>query len=192
MNTNLSKINNINNLNNYQDYNNVDNKKELTEIINTDINSSAISFDKIISDFANCLYYKRIRFSNVFPSINLEKVINNQTISADDLRLGFQNANFDLTEQEFSVLMAHFDPINKNKVLVEDLKHEIAKYQPKYFNQSYQKIDPKLIEKKLEKNYYSSSPGVFIRDKSKSDLLNGMNKIESFLNKNNITTENCF
>ena len=188
INTNSAKINNINN---YEDYNNINNKKELTEIINTDINTSAISFDKIISDFANCLYNKRIRFSNVFPSINLEKVINNQTISDDELRLGFKNVDFDLSEQEFSVLMTHFDPINKNKVLVEDLKHEIAKYQPKYFNQSYQKVDPGLIERKLDKNFYSSSP-VFIRDKSKSDLLNGMNKIQSFLNRKHITPENFF
>ena len=172
--------------------NNINNKKELIEIIKTDINTSAISFDKIISDFANSLYNNKIRFSNVFPSINLEKVINNQTISADDLRLGFKNANFDVNESEFSVLMTHFDPINKNTVLVEDLKHEIAKFQPKYFNQNYQKVDPKLIEKKLEKKIYSPPPDVFIRDKSKSDLLNGMNKIQSFLIRKNITPENFF
>ena len=167
------------------------NKKIITDIINTNINTSSISFDKIISDFAHCLYNNRIRFNNVFPSINLEKIINNQTISDETLRLGFQNANFEITEQEFSVVMTHFDPINKNKVLVEDLKHEIAKYEPKYFNQSYQKIDPDVIKAKLEDKQFSSS-GTFTRDSTKVNLLNGMNKIQTFLDKNKITPENFF
>ena len=120
------------------------------DIINTQINSSAISFDKIMSDFAHYLFSNRIRFNSIFPSINLEKIINNQTISDETLKLGFQNANFSLSEKEFSVLMTHFDPINKTKVLVEDLKHEISKYEPKYFKQSYQKIDPEEFENKLK------------------------------------------
>ena len=46
--------------------------------------------------------------------------------------------------------MSHFCPINKNKVLVEDLKHEISKYEPYYFKQNYQKIDPEEIENRLK------------------------------------------
>ena len=191
INTNSIKIdNNIDNIDNSnQDINK--NKNVITEIINTNINTSSISFDKIISDFAQCLNNNRIRFNNVFPSINLEKVINNQTISEETLKLGFQNAGFDITDQEFSVVMTHFDPINKKTILVEDLKHEIAKYQPKYFNQSYQKIDPQIIESRLnDKNFVSS--GAFNRDISKVNLLNGMNKIQSYLNKQKISPENFF
>ena len=169
---------------------NPDTKKVITEIINTDINTSSISFDKIISDFAHCLYNNRIRFNSVFPSIHLEKIINNQTISEETLKLGFQNAGFDLTPQEFSVVMTHFDPINKNKVVVEDLKHEIAKYEPKYFNQSYQKIDTEKIKSQLDEAKNFSSSGAFNRDPTKNNLLNGMNKIQNFLEKNNITPEN--
>ena len=183
INTDTHNVNNI--------IDNSKNKKIITEIINTDINTSSISFDKIISDFAHFLYNNRIRFNNVFPSINLEKIINNQTISDDTLRLGFQNANFEITDQEFSVLMTHFDPINKNKVFVEDLKHEIAKYEPKYFNQSYQKIDPDVIKAKLQEKQFSSS-GTFTRDSTKVNLLNGMYKIQTFLDKNKITPENFF
>ena len=167
-----------------------DDKQVLTEIINTDINTSSISFDKIIADFAHCLYNNRIRFSSVFPSIDLEKIINNQTISEETLKLGFQNAGFDLTQQEFSVVMTHFDPINKNKVKVEDLKHEIAKYEPKYFNQSYQKIDPEQIKSKLDEEKTVQLSDTIKRDPSKMNLTNGMNKIQNFLVKNNITPEN--
>ena len=182
INTDSHKIDNI--------QENIDNKKVITEIINTNINTSSISFDKIIADFAHCLYNRRIRFNKVFPSINLEKIINNQTISEDELKRGFRNTGFDLTPQEFSVVMTHFDPINKKKALVEDLKHEIAKYEPKYFNQSYQKIDPTKIKSKLDEERNFPPSGTFQRDSTKVNLLNGMNKIQSFLIKNNISPEN--
>ena len=173
-----SNINNINNINNNQ---------QLTEKINTDINTSSISFDKIMSNFAQCLYHNRIRFSNAFPSIDLEKIINNQEISAEELRQGFENANFRVNDQEFSVIMTHFDPINNKRVLVEDLKHEIAKYQPKYFSQHYQRV----LKPQINMDNIPMST-TFRRDISKSDLLNGMNKVQSFLNKNNISPENFF
>ena len=100
---------------------------------NTQINTSTISFEKIMSEFSKYLYNNRIRFNSIFLSIKLDQIVNNQTISAETLKLGFQNASFPLTEKEFSVIMTHFDPINKTKVLVEELKHEISKYEPKYF-----------------------------------------------------------
>ena len=184
INTNSSNINNINNINNHID----DNNRGLTEIINTDINTSAISFDKIMSNFAQYLFNNRIRFSAVFPSIDLEKVINNQTISADTLNAGFKNSGFEISDKEFAVLMSHFDPINNNKVMVEELKHEIAKYQPKYFNQRYQKVDQNIIQEQLVNTNFSA----FNRDKSKNNLLNGMNKIQNFIIRNKISPDNFF
>ena len=118
-------------------------------MINTQINTSTISFEKIMSEFAKYLFNNRIRFNLIFPSIKLDQIVNNQTISAETLKLGFQNASFPLSEKEFSVIMTHFDPINKSKVLVEELKHEISKYEPKYFSQSYQRINTEEIDNKL-------------------------------------------
>ena len=162
------------------------------ELINTQINTSIISFDKIISDFAHFLFSNRIRFGLIFPSINLQKVINNQTISDETLRLGFQNANYPISDKEFSVVMTHFDPINKSKVSVENLKHEISKYEPKYFTQSYQKIDPDEIETKLmiksqelEKSATTNRKNVF-----NTNLLNGMDKIKNYIERNNLSIEN--
>ena len=160
-----------------------------TEIINTDINTSSISFDKIISDFAHCLYNNRIRFNDVFPSIQLDKIINNQTISDETLKLGFENAGFELSDKEFSVVMTHFDPINKNTVSVENLMNEISKYVPKYFNQSYQKIDKRVIEPKYNEQNFTSS-NAFSKKKSNPLVLKGMNKIQSFLRRNKLSPEN--
>ena len=171
INTNSSNINNINNNN---------------QLLTTNINTSVKSFDKLMSNFAQCLSNNRIRFSDAFPSINLDKIINNQTISKEEVQKGFYNANFKVSEEELSVIMGHFDPTNSGKIFVEDLKHEIAKYQPKYFTQSYQKV----IQPIISKNNIPIS--TFSRDMSKSDLLNGMNKIQSFLNTNNISPENFF
>ena len=111
-----------------------------------------VSFDKIISEFAHYLFTNKKRFYSIFPSISLEKKINNQTITAENLKLGFQKASFSISDKEFLVVMAHFDPINKAKVKVEDLKHEIEKYAPLYFKQSFQRIDSEEIEKNLNKN----------------------------------------
>ena len=160
-----------------------------TEIINTDINTSSISFDKIISDFAHCLYNNRIRFNDVFPSIQLGKIINNQTISEETLKLGFENAGFDLSEKEFSVVMTHFDPINKKTVSVESLMNEISKYEPKYFNQSYQNVDKGVIEPKYNEQNLALS-NTFTKKKSNPLVVKGMNKIQSFLRRNKITPEN--
>jgi len=160
-----------------------------TEIINTDINTSSISFDKIISDFAHCLYNNRIRFSDVFPSIQLDQIISNQTISAETLKLGFENAGFDLSEKEFSVVMTHFDPINKSSISVESLMNEISKYEPKYFNQNYQKVDKGVLEPKYNDQNYASS-NAFSKRKYNPHFLKGMNKIQSFLRRNKISPEN--
>ena len=168
-----------------------DNLATKTELINTDINTSSISFDQIMSEFAHFLNNKRIRFNDIFPSIHLDKIINNQTIDAKTLKIGFNKSGFDLTEQEYSVIMTHFDPINKNLVSVEDFKHEIAKYVPKYFSQSYQKINRGDIESKLSKKNLTSSKAVG-KTSSNIPLLNGMNKIQSFLNRNKISPENFF
>ena len=168
-----------------------ENNKIPLDIINTQIISPAISFDKIMSDFAHYLFSNRIRFNSIFPSINLEKIINNQTISDETLKLGFQNANFSLTEKEFSVVMTHFDPINKAKVLVEDLKHEISKYEPKYFKQSYQKKDPEELENKLKvKSLELEKSATFGKNVFNSNLLNGMNKFKTFLERNKLSVEN--
>ena len=162
-----------------------------TEIINTDINTSSISFDQIMTEFAHYLSNNRIRFNDIFPSIHIDKIINNQTIDAKTLKLGFNKSGFDLSEQEFSVIMTHFDPINKNSVSVEDFKHEIAKYVPKYFSQSYQKINRGEIESKISKKNLPSSK-VVGKKSSNIPLLNGMNKIRSFLSRNKISPENFF
>ena len=164
-------------------------------LINTQINTSVISFDKIMSEFAHYLFTNRIRFSFIFPSINLEKVINNQTISDETLKLGFQNASYPINDKEFSVIMSHFDPINKNKVLVEDLKHEISKYEPHYFKQNYQKIDPEEIENRLKakgRELEKSAASNLGKKNFDSNLLNGMNKIQTFLDRNKLTVENFF
>ena len=168
-----------------------DNIAPKTELINTDINTSSISFDQIMQEFAHYLNNKRIRFNDIFPSIHLDKIINNQTIDAKTLKIGFNKSGFDLTEQEYSVIMTHFDPINKNIVSVEDFKHEIAKYVPKYFSQSYQKINRGEIESKLSKKNLTSTKAVG-KKSTNIPLLNGMNKIQSFLNRNKISPENFF
>ena len=129
-----------------------ENNKINTEIANTQLNTGEVSFDKIISEFAHYLFTNKKRFSSIFPSISLEKIINNHTITAETLKLGFQRASYPISDKEFSVVMTHFDPINKAKVKVEDLKHEIEKYAPLYFKQSFQRIDSEEIEKNLNKN----------------------------------------
>ena len=187
--------NNIINSNIEKDEDENDKINKSLELINTQINTSVISFDKIMSEFAHYLFTNRIRFSSIFPSINLEKLINNQTISAETLKLGFQNASYPISEKEFSVIMTHFDPVNKEKVLVEDLKHEISRYEPYYFKQNYQKIDPEEIENRLKqknRELEKSATSTFGKNVFNSNLLNGMNKIQTFLDRNNLTVENFF
>ena len=168
----------------------VNNKKELTEIIKTDIKPkpSCRSFDKIMSDFANHLSKKRKRFNEIFPSINLEEIQNNQTISEEDLKYAIRKSSFKITDEEFSILMNQFDPNNQNQILVEDLKHEIAKYQPKYFREKYQTIDRESIDRKLNNKDFVPQGNY----NNKPYLLNGMHKIQTFLDKKKITIENFF
>ena len=155
------------------------NKSSLSGIKNLDFNLTP--FDKIMSDFAQYLNNNQIRFSDAFPA-------NSQVISDEELKTGFKNSGFDMTEQEFWIIIKHFDPVNQNKILLEDLKKEIAKYQPKYFNQYYQKVDQDVLDtKKFNENYFSSSRGF---DKNKLDFLNGMYKIQKFLEKEKISQEN--
>ena len=160
------------------------NKEDLNKnyIRGINLDSNLTPFNKIMSDFAQYLNNNQIRFSDVFPSIN------SQVINDEELKSGFKNSGFDITENEFSIIINQFDPINKNKVLLEDLKREIAKYQPKYFNQNYQKMDQDILDtKKFNETYFTSSRGF---NKNKLDFLNGMYKIQKFLDKNKITEEN--
>ena len=175
----------INTSSNIIDNNN--SKKEVkTEIINTDLKPkpSSRSFDEIISDFAFHLSSKRKRFNEIFPSINLEEIQNNQTITDEELKRGFKKSKFPITEKEFSVLMSQFDSNNQKQILVEDFKHEISKHQPKYFREKYQFKVPELKSKDFvpQGNYNTNKPY----------LLNGMHKIQTFLDKEKISTENFF
>ena len=172
-----------------------ENNKINTEIANTQLNTGEVSFDKIISEFAHYLFTNKKRFSSIFPSISLEKIINNQTITAETLKLGFQRASYPISDKEFSVVMTHFDPINKDKVNVEDLKHEIEKYAPLYFKQSFQKIDSEEIEKKLKikgRQLELSNSASFGKRAFNANLLNGMNKIKIFLDKKKLPVDNFF
>ena len=125
----------------------------------------------------------------IFPSIDLEKIINNQTITEDTLRSGFDNANYQISDKEINIIMTHFDPVNKSKILVEDLKHEISNYEPKYFDQRYQKRDSNNIENQLNKVEVSASFG---KNVFNTNLMNGMDKIKNYLERNKLSTENFF
>ena len=128
--------------------------KDLESKLSTLEETNQILLERINTNERNFqIQLKQLQVNNLEERENrykAEKVINNQTISDETLRLGFQNANYPISDKEFSVVMTHFDPINKSKVSVENLKHEISKYEPKYFTQSYQKIDPDEIETKLK------------------------------------------
>ena len=172
-----------------------ENNKMPIEMINTQITQGEVSFDKIISEFAHYLFTNKKRFSSIFPSISLEKIINNQTITAETLKLGFQRASYPISDKEFSIVMTHFDPINKEKVNVEDLKHEIEKYAPLYFKQSFQKIDSEEIEKKLKqkgRELELSASTNFGKRAFNANLLNGMNKIKTFLDRKKLPVDNFF
>ena len=160
---------------------------------NEDNYEESSPFDKLMGEFAHYLFNNHIRFSSIFPTINLEKIINNQTISKETLILGFQNANFQINEKEISIIMTHFDPINKSKISVEELKHEIAKFEPKYFSQGYQKIDSDEIAKELKNagNKIENSAN-FGKNRYTSNLMNGMDKIKNYLDRNNLSPEKFF
>ena len=165
------------------------------EQINTQTITSPVSFEKIMSEFARYLFTNKIRFSSIFPSINLEKIINNQTITDEALKLGFENASFHLSDKEFSVIMTHFDPINKSKVVVEELKHEIEKYAPLYFKQNFQKIDNDELDKKIKakgREMEQSAASNFGKNIYNANLLNGMNKIQNYIDRKKLTPEKFF
>ena len=193
--TNAPNINNNinNNILNAENEENKSENKMPIEMINTQINTSTISFEKIMSEFAKYLFNNRIPFNSIFPTIKIDQIVNNQTISAKTLKQGFEDASFPLSEKEFSVIMTHFDPINKSKVLVEELKHEISKYEPKYFSQSYQRTNIEEIDNKLaiKSREIVKSPN-FGKTKYNANLLNGMNKIKNYLERNNIPINNFF
>ena len=172
-----------------------DNNQIPIEQISTQINPPAVSFEKIMSEFARYLFTNKIRFSSIFTTISLEKIINNQTISAETLKLGFDNASFPLSDKEFSVIMTHFDPINKSKVVVEELKHEIEKYAPLYFKQNFQKLDADELDKKIKakgREMEQSAASNFGKNIYNVNLLNGMNKIQNFLERKKLTVEKFF
>jgi len=174
---------------------NEDNNNIPIEQINTQTITSPVSFEKIMSEFARYLFTNKIRFSSIFPSINLEKIINNQTITDEALKLGFENASFHLSDKEFSVIMTHFDPINKSKVVVEELKHEIEKYAPLYFKQNFQKIDNDELDKKIKakgREMEQSAASNFGKNIYNANLLNGMNKIQNYIDRKKLTPEKFF
>ena len=183
--TNAPNLNNSNdNINNKNFKEDDDDNEE--EIIDT---STPLSFEKIMAEFAHYLFNNHIRFNTIFPSIDLEKIINNQTITEDTLRSGFDNANYHISDKEINIIMTHFDPVNKSKILVEDLKHEISNYEPKYFDQRYQKRDSNNIENQLNKVEVSASFG---KNVFNTNLMNGMDKIKNYLERNKLSTENFF
>ena len=91
---------------------------------------------KILNNFSQTLFNNKFAFKDVFPTI--QDNVKNQTISAQELERGFQKVRFPLSKQELDKIMFYFDPNSKSKIEVEKLKNEIKKYEPNYFNQSFQ------------------------------------------------------
>ncbi len=106
--------------------------------------------DKILKNFSHTLFNNKFAFKDVFPTI--QDNAQNQTISAQDLERGFQKVRFPLSYQELDKLMIYFDPNSKRKIEVEKLKNEIKKYEPNYFNQSFQNSKTIVPQKPINTN----------------------------------------
>ena len=182
VNDDKSKLNNSNNAN--IRLNNIDPNQSVNSLLNSNIITST-PFEKIISDFAHYLNNHRIKFNSIFPSINLERVISNQTITGDELKSGFQNANFPLSYENYQNLMQHFDSNSKNIVKVDDLKSEISKFEPQYFEQEFQKSDNNHQQRQqlFQSGFSMNSQG----NAENNKILNGIGKIMSYLDYNKIS-----
>ena len=189
--TNVGNVNmDKNNLNNVNiNLKNIDPNQSVNSLLKSSIVIST-SYEKIISDFAHFLNNHGIKFNSVFPSINLLKPINNQTITGEELHKGILNAGLPLSYEDYQTLMQHFDPTSKNIVKVDDLKSEIAKYEPQYFGQMFQKNDNEIQPQKqfLQTGFSMNSQATPENKK----ILNGIGKIMAYLDYNKISPENFF
>ena len=154
MDNNKSNLNTLKNQNQSQINNRFNSSiNDNNKNINIDNNDAT---GKILKNFSQTLFNNKIPFNSIFPSDNNNA---NQTISYQELERGIQKTNYPLTKQELNILINHFDPISKNKIEVEKLKNDIKKYEPTYFNESFNnpnqtnlKTLNTIIQPKIENN----------------------------------------
>ena len=151
-------------------------------VLNDNIEDPA---DRQIKFFAHFINNNRIPFYKIFPSIKLNNVIPNQTISKFDLELGFKNANYPINNNDTLLILQKFDPLARNTVKVDDLKNEISKYEPKYFNEPYQ-------NKNLNSSAINQSNLPLNQTLATNSAMNGFNKVRNYLSNNKLTAQKYF
>ena len=100
------------------------------------------------------------------------------------LKNGFKLANFPINNADVNLLLTYFDPITKDKVKVIQLKDEISKYAPTYFNQPYQNATS--MQSKTQPSLQLA------QTLTNTVALNGINKISSYLKQNKMNPTTFF
>ena len=137
---------------------------------------------KILCDFSKYLEAQKIRFVQIFPSALSQ--FPDQIIREFELKNGFKLANFPINNADVNLLLAYFDPITKDKVKVIQLKDEISKYAPTYFNQPYQNATS--MQSKTQPSLQLA------QTLTNTVALNGINKISSYLKQNKMNPTTFF
>ena len=180
-----SSFNNSNLIKKNEPQENENSKRVISSINDNQKNSIKLDDkDKILSNFSHAISNSKIPFYVLFP--NVKNNLQNQTIPAEDLKRAFQKANYPIKDQEFNILMQSFDPLQRSKVEVNKLKEEIQKNEPNYFNQNYQ--DPNKAINSADNQFKSTLNSQI----PMNSTLNGMSKIKSYLNDNNIPPQSYF
>ena len=152
---------------------------------NNNFNNLEDPADRQIKFFAHYINNNRIPFNKMFPSIKLNNVIPNQTISKFDLEYAFKNANYPISNNDALIILQKFDPLARNTIKVDDLKNEISKYEPKYFNENFQnknQVSSAINQSNLPLN----------KTLATNSAMNGFNKIKNYLSNNKISAQQYF
>ena len=139
--------------------------------------------DQLIKTFSLFLETNKIRFSQIFPSS--QSSLPDQFITDFEFKRGFKAANYNIDKNDFNLLLLYFDPIGKEKIKVSDLKNEIAKYAPTYFNQQYQSVIN-------DESYKTQSSIQVSQTLTNNTALNGINKISVYLRQNKLNPTSFF
>ena len=89
--------------------------------------------DKLLRDYSLFIFSNKKPFNTIYPNIH-----DNTTLNSFDFTNGFKLADFPITNENIKLLLNYFDPVYKESIPIEQLKHEITKYTPTYFNEPFQ------------------------------------------------------
>ena len=146
--------------------------------------------DKLLRDYSLFIFSNKKPFNVIYPNIH-----DNTTLNSFDFTNGFKLADFPITNENIKLLLYYFDPVYKENIPIEQLKHEITKYTPTYFNEAFQ------TKQHGDKYYQNTSQRAQQKKQTQKDIsatltnklaISGLNKITQHLREHAIPVSHYF